>query len=222
MSFSGFPPDLVEFYVGLEADNSRAYWQAHKTVYETAVRAPLEALAAELEDEFGAAHIYRPYRDIRFSADKRPYKENAAMSVSDNAGGGYYLSVSADGLFLGGGYWRPSRDQLQRWREAVDDAHTADKLERLLDRLGKAGYPLQTEEALKTVPRGFPRDHPRADLLRRTSLTVGRHHEPGQWMHEPALLDRVREGWRQVRRWGEWLTEHVGPAREEDAGGKRG
>jgi uncharacterized protein (TIGR02453 family) len=215
MAFAGFPPALFDFYLGLEADNSRAYWQAHKQVYETAVQAPMEALAEALTAEFGAAHIYRPYRDLRFSPDKRPYKEHAAMSVDDGSGGGYYFAISADGIHLGGGYWRPARDQLQRWRQSVDNSETADGLQKVLNRLQKGGFPLDTEGGLKTVPRGYDRDHPRANLLRLTDLTIGRRYEPDPWMHEPAALDIIRKGWRQIRTWGDWLREHVGPSQEQ-------
>jgi uncharacterized protein (TIGR02453 family) len=215
MAFTGFPPALFDFYAGLEADNSRAYWQANKQVYETSVRAPMEELAAALEEEFGPAHHYRPHRDLRFTKDKRPYQEYAAFSVGDGSGGGYYLSVGAEGLHVGGGYWKPGRDQLECWRQAVDDPAIAAGLEKLLDRLRRAEFPLQSEHALKTVPRGYDRDHPRGDLLRRLSLTVGRKYELGDWLHEPGSLDVIREGWRHLREWGSWLREHVGPSREQ-------
>jgi uncharacterized protein (DUF2461 family) len=73
-AFPGWPAAAVEFYRGLEADNSRAYWISRKDVYEESVRAPMEALLHELADEFGEGKIFRPNRDIRFSADKSPYK----------------------------------------------------------------------------------------------------------------------------------------------------
>jgi uncharacterized protein (TIGR02453 family) len=215
MAFSGFPPELFVFYEGLEADNSRAYWQANKQVYDTAVQAPMEELAGALAREFGAAHLYRPYRDLRFTPDKRPYKEYAAMSVGDSAGGGYYLSIGADGVYVGGGYWRPARDQLQRWRQVVDDPATAGDLQKLLGRLRKAGFPLESEGGLKTVPRGYDKNHPRADLLRRTDLIIGRRYDPEAWMHESGALRMIRRAWRQVRTWGDWLREHVGPSQEQ-------
>src|ERR1051325_11884594 len=74
MAFRGWPAEALEFYEGLEADNSKTYWTAHKTVYDEKVHAPMLALLAELEPEFGAGKIFRPYRDVRFSADKSPYK----------------------------------------------------------------------------------------------------------------------------------------------------
>ena len=72
MAFHGWKVEALEFFEGLEADNSKAYWQRHKDVYDTIVRAPMEELLAELEPEFGEGRIFRPYRDIRFSRDKSP------------------------------------------------------------------------------------------------------------------------------------------------------
>ena len=72
--FNGWPAEALEFYEGLEADNSKAYWTANKAVYETAVRQPLDALSATIADEFGELVVFRPYRDVRFAKDKSPYK----------------------------------------------------------------------------------------------------------------------------------------------------
>ena len=72
--FSGLDPDAVEFFRELRADNTKEWWTANKDRYERSVRGPFEALATALEPEFGAVKIFRPYRDVRFSADKSPYK----------------------------------------------------------------------------------------------------------------------------------------------------
>ena len=89
----GWPTDAVEFFEGLEADNSKTYWQEHKVTYETKVRVPMDALLAELAQEFGAGKVFRPYRDVRFSKDKSPYKTNIAATVEH----GGYITLSADG-----------------------------------------------------------------------------------------------------------------------------
>jgi uncharacterized protein (DUF2461 family) len=78
VTFRGFPEEALIFFEGLEADNSKPYWTDHKDSYDEHVRAPVLALLAELEDEFGAGKIFRPYRDVRFSKDKTPYKTNVA------------------------------------------------------------------------------------------------------------------------------------------------
>jgi uncharacterized protein (TIGR02453 family) len=213
--FTGFGADALTFYEGLSVDNSRAYWQAHRDVYERDVAAPLRALAEDLADEFGEAKVFRPYRDVRFSPDKRPYKENAAMAVQDD--GALYVSLSPDGLFVAGGFYQPSRDQLERYRALQDDPTVTAGLDRLLGRLAKRGYPLGEGDPLRTAPRGWSRDHPRIDHLRRRSLTVSATHEPGDWLHTQECLERVRDGWRACRDWNRWLTEHVGPPEESPA-----
>ena len=100
MSFTGFPDEAFAFYEGLVADNSKAYWTDHKATYDRCVKAPMQALLAELEPEFGSATFFRPYRDVRFSKDKTPYKEHAGAVVADDASGrsALYVQVGADGI----------------------------------------------------------------------------------------------------------------------------
>ena len=112
MAFRGWPAEALEFFEGLEADNSKAYWQDHKSDYEKLVRAPMEELLLELAPEFGAGKIFRPYRDVRFSKDKTPYKTNIAATVER----GGYISFSTEGLGVGSGYYMPAADQLERYR----------------------------------------------------------------------------------------------------------
>src|SRR5262245_56431905 len=169
MKFVGFPEQALIFYEGLEADNSKPYWTDHKSVYESCVRAPMEALLAELEAEFGAAKIFRPYRDVRFSKDKAPYK--TAIGASSQGGG--YVQLSARGLAVGGGYYHTASDQLQRLRRAVDDDVRGPELERIVAALRRSGYQVDGER-LKILPRGYPADHPRADLLRYKSMIAWR------------------------------------------------
>src|SRR3954447_22778991 len=119
-AFTGFTDETEAFYAGLEADNTRAYWQDHRDVYERAVQGPMTALTAALEPRFGHAKLFRPHRDVRFSTDKSPYKTNQGAVVPPPGGGGVrYVAVSADGLRVGGGIYRPARDQLARFRAAV-------------------------------------------------------------------------------------------------------
>lgn len=115
MPFRGWSTEAIEFFEGLEADNSKLYWETHRDTYERGVRAPMEQLLTELEGEFGGGRIFRPYRDVRFSTDKSPYKTNIAAMVGDMG----YLSVDATGLGVGCGLFHMTPDQLARYREAV-------------------------------------------------------------------------------------------------------
>ncbi len=207
---AGFPEQALVFYEGLEADNTKAYWSDHKAVYDRAVRAPLDALLAELAPEFGAAKVFRPYRDVRFSTDKTPYKTHAAAVVEGD--GSLYVQLGADGLFVGGGFWHTESDQVQRLRAAVDDDLSGRRLQAVLD--GLAGWELMGER-LKRMPKPYTADHPRADLLLHKSLAAGLRLEPAEWLHTPECVQRVADAWRTVQPLNAWLAQHVGPTRQE-------
>jgi uncharacterized protein (TIGR02453 family) len=213
-TFEGFGERALDFYEGLAADNSRTYWQANRDVYEEHVAGPLRALAQALTGEFGPPKIFRPNRDLRFAADKRPYQEFASMLTQGEGGAGLYLSLGADGLLLAGGYYQPARDQLERFRRLQDAPVVAADLDAQLAELEAAGYAMGPGDLLKSAPRGCRRDHPRIELLRRTRLTVSRHLEPGQWLHTGECLAVVTRGWRTVDGWNGWLAAHVGPSHE--------
>ena len=120
MAFKGWRAEAIEFFEALEADNSKAFWHAHKAIYEHEVKRPMEELLDELAKEFGEGKIFRPNRDIRFSADKSPYKTNIAGTLSK----GGYISLSAEALGVGSGMYMPMPDQLERLRKAVADNRT--------------------------------------------------------------------------------------------------
>jgi uncharacterized protein (TIGR02453 family) len=224
-AFAGWPPEAVAFYAGLEADNSKAYWTAHKATYDAAVRAPMEALVEALAPEFGEASIFRPYRDTRFSASKAAYKTNAAAAVGGFGKPAYYVSLSAHGLEAGGGLHAPDPAQLATLRAAIDDDRLGAELVSLVDEAEGRGLEL-AGEAVKTAPRGYRADHPRIALLRRKELVVIDRWPVARWLHTPEALDRVRDVWRAVRPLNEWVEAHVPPlataARRSSARGRRG
>ena len=207
--FRGWPRRAIEFFEGLEADNSRDYWQAHKPVYDADVRAPMEALVAALEPEYGPAVLFRPYRDVRFSADKTPYKTQVAAVLGDTGDGAYYVQLSADGLMTGAGLHVMTPDQVARLRAAIDDERTGTALEGIVDELAGAGFEVGGEP-LRTAPRGYGKDHPRIGLLRYRSCFMLRRHAPGGWLQRAAAADTVRADWSAARPLVGWLREHVG------------
>ena len=205
MTFGGFGEEAVEFYDGLLADNSKAYWTDRKAVYEEHVRAPMQALLADLEPEFGRGKIFRPYRDVRFSRDKSPYKTACGATA-----GPFYVQVSAEGLMAAGGYYQMTSDQVARFRTAVDDERRGEDLAARLAALEAAGLTVAGER-LKSRPRGVDSDHPRLELLRHRSLYAWRCWPPDDALHEPAARERVAATWRALRPLARWLTDHVGP-----------
>jgi uncharacterized protein (TIGR02453 family) len=211
MAFKGWPAAALEFYVGLEADNSKPYWTAHKDVYEDAVKAPFLALGEEVRKEFGPLRLFRPYRDTRFAKDKSPYKTTAAAVTEGQGGTAYYVQVSANGLYVGSGYYHLMPDQLERYRAAVVDAKTGPKFATAVSALRKK-YSVDSRETLKRVPRGFDADHPRADLLKLKGVHVGREFGAPKWMHSAGALQRIVTTWRDAAPVNRWLDRHVGPS----------
>ena len=86
MAFSGWPEEALDFYDGLAADNTKTYWTAYKAVYTNKVLGPMTDLTEELAAEFGEPKIFRPYRDVRFSPDKTPYKTHIGAVVGGTKG----------------------------------------------------------------------------------------------------------------------------------------
>jgi uncharacterized protein (TIGR02453 family) len=207
--FSGIPEAALDFYDDLEVDNTRSFWAAHKETYETAVRGPMTALAQALEPEFGAAKVFRPYRDVRFAKDKTPYKTHQGVFVPHGPATGYYVQVAAPGVRVGVGYYEASGPRLARIRAAIDDERRGADLERLLGELEAAGWE-RGGETLKTSPRGYDADHPRIDLLRHKSMTLGKSYGFAPFIHTSELLDRVREDWREAAPFVEWVSDNAG------------
>jgi uncharacterized protein (TIGR02453 family) len=218
--FAGFGEDLIEFFEGLEADNSKAYWSDHLSWYREQVRQPMEALLAELEPEFGpgfgTGKVFRPHRDLRFSRDKSPYKTHCGAVVEPGRGGGaYYVEVSTKGLLVAGGCFHAVPRQLARFRTAVDTEIHGVRLAALLDELTASGW-TKAGDMLATRPRGVSRDHPRLELLRHRTLYVFRVWEPDETLHQRACLRRVRAAWSQLRELNQWCVDHVGMATAPD------
>jgi uncharacterized protein (TIGR02453 family) len=208
-TFTGFPVAALDFYDDLEMDNTKSFWTAHKAVYDEAVKAPMTALVAALEPEFGSAKVFRPYRDVRFAKDKTPYKTHQGAFVPSGPATGWYVQVGAPGVRVGVGYYEASSPRLASLREAIADERSGRALQRILDRLRKQGWE-QGGEKLKTTPRGYDADHPRIELLRHKSLTLGRSYGFEPVIHTAGLLDRVRADWRAGRPFVEWVAEHAG------------
>ncbi|HJS95994.1 MAG TPA: DUF2461 domain-containing protein [Solirubrobacteraceae bacterium] len=212
-SFEGFGPGVREWFLGLEADNSREYFSAHRAFLDQSVRGQMVALLTELSDTFGGeVKMFRPNRDIRFSAGKSPYKTNTygVLLGSGAALHGLYASISADGLVAGSGYHVMARDQLERYRERVADDRLGPELDRLVAQAEKKGLEIWGHR-LATAPRGYTTDHPRIALLRRKSLALGARR--GFGANDIGRTDGLRfvtSTWRAAAPVTGWLDEHVG------------
>jgi uncharacterized protein (TIGR02453 family) len=206
VGFTGWPAEALEFYEGLEADNTRTYWLAHKTDYDENVRGPMQALLDELAPTWGPGKIFRPYRDVRFSADKTPYKTHIGALLE----GGAYVQLGAEGLAAGCGIWHMESDTLRRFRGAVDSDPTGKELTTIVDALRRKKIDVIARESLKTVPRGFDREHPRADLLRHKGLAAWMAWPVEPWLGTAKARVNIEKFLRSAEPLRDWLRTNVG------------
>ena len=211
MTFHGWTDAVLEFYEGLEVDNTKGYWQANKKVYDEQVRGPMEALLAELADEFGEGKMFRPYRDIRFSADKTPYKTHVGATLANHG----YIQVSARGLAVASGTYVFATDQLARYRRAVDLGLTGEALAKIVEDARAAGLTITAAGTLTTAPRGYPKDHPRIELLRMKGLVTWKDWPVEPWLATAEAKDRVVAVLRGSVPLVTWLDAHVGRSETE-------
>src|SRR3954462_14393076 len=211
-AFAGFPREGLEFLARLAGDNSRAYFDAHRDVYEAALLAPAKAFVAALGEQLHArvapglraeprinGSILRINRDIRFSSDKRPYKEHLDFWFWEGEGPsrerpGLFMRLRPATVTLGAGMHRFEPPALTAYRAAVDDDARGRALEdAIIDATGLRGVTVGGL-ANKRVPRGCAADHPRADLLRHGALYVS-----GDWKLPRAVTGPAFVGWAAER-----------------------
>jgi uncharacterized protein (TIGR02453 family) len=205
VTFRGWKAEALEFFEGLEVENSKPYWEQNKIAYQELVREPMEELLEELEPAWGAGRLFRPYRDIRFSRDKSPYKTNIAARVGDVG----YVQLDARGLAAGSGMWEMASDQLERYRQAVVDDGTGSELEELVARARKDGLEVMSHGELKTAPKGYPKDHPRVELLRYKGLATWKQWPAGPWLGTRRAKERIVDFLERSRPIGGWLRRNV-------------
>ena len=209
---SGFRPGATHFFEDLEDQNTREFWLANKEVFDREVREPMAALLDSLPEEYQPFKVFRMNRDVRFSADKSPYKimHGAAHGIP---GAVHYLHLDASGLMVACGNYMMQSEELERYRLAVADDASGEELTEILAALRRRrslevgpGGP----EPLKTVPRGYPRDHPRAELLRQKGLIAMRTRPASELQNGPRLRSFVLETFEMCSDITDWLGRYVG------------
>jgi uncharacterized protein (TIGR02453 family) len=188
--FEGFSDEAVQFFLELQAEQSRVWFKAHQDDFTRLCRRPLELLMEELRERLSDAypairesepHYFRIQRDTRFAKDKAPYKTNVAADMSirptreaeeAHTVPGMYISFGLDGEFVGIGAWQMSPEVLGRYRAMLDDRRAGAEIQRHVDALMARGCTLSSWESLKRVPSPYPQDHPRAELLKRKGLAI--------------------------------------------------
>ena len=211
MTFHGWTEAALDFYEGLEVDNSKAYWQSHKNVYDEQVVGPMRSLLDELCGEFGEAKIFRPNRDIRFSADKSPYKTQTGATLAGHG----YVQLSAEGLAVASGTYVFATDQLTRYRRAVALDLPGEALAKIANQARAAGLTITAAGTLTTTPRGYPKDHPRIELLRLKGLVTWKKWPIERWLATAEAKGKVVAVLRDSMPLVEWLDTHVGASEME-------
>ena len=211
-SGGGFGPKARSFFEGLENDNSKEYWTVNKAIFEEVVKEPMAALVESLPEKYQPLKVFRMNRDIRFSADKSPYKTQ--HGAAHEAGGTvHYVHVDSRGLMAACGAYMMAPDQLERYRQAVADDTTGVELDSILRRLDQDGFEVGhgMGEALKTAPRGYPKDHPRVDLLRQKALSAHRRLTAASKLRSAdAVREFVVETFQACAPLNAWIVANIG------------
>jgi uncharacterized protein (TIGR02453 family) len=211
---AGFSAAATRFFAGLERDNSKDYWTANKTVFDKEVKEPMAALVDSLPERFQPFKVFRMNRDIRFSPDKSPYKTQHG-AAHESEGTVYYVHLDARGLMAACGAYMMVPDQLERYREAVAADATGQALQDMLDDLGQRDFEVGhgMSEPLKTAPRGYPKDHPRVDLLRQKAVSAHRRLTGTGLRNGAAVQQFVVDTFDACEPLNDWIKSNIGTTR---------
>jgi len=208
--FPGFTREAFAFFKDLAKNNNREWFHGHKDIYERSCRDALKALTVALDPPLGAGRLTRINRDMRFARDKSaPYRTHVSTVVRGN-----YLSLSAEGLYVGTGMYMPDSPTLRRLREAIDADASGRKLAAIVAALRRKGYKVDTHESLGSAPRGFRADHPRLDLLRMKDIHAGKMFKPSE-AGTARAVQQVRRACEDVAPLRQWIQRYVGSGRAE-------
>ena len=165
----------------------------------------MKALLGEFEPRLGKGSISRINRDNRFFKDRPPYKTHLAAGIGE-----FYVSLSATGLYVGTGFYRPDSPTLERFRAAIDRDASGRELVKIVTALRRKGYQVDTHERVASAPRGYAKDHPRVDLLRMKDIHAGQLMPPGPALASRKLLDKIATMMSDLKPFSTWLKANVG------------
>jgi uncharacterized protein (TIGR02453 family) len=234
--FTGIPAAAFTFLRGLKRHNDREWFEARRATYESAVRAPLRALVEELDIVCGIIapefrgdpkrSVFRIHRDVRFSADKSPYKthasawlfhEDAGHGVGRDAhgGAGFYVHIEPGACMVAGGIWMPPKPALDRVRAALMESPASfDAIVRAPAFRRRFGA-LSDEAMLVRLPRGVAADHPAGPYLRYKSFTVSRAIDDAAMQHA-RIVRTLRTDLESMLPFVRWLNAALGLAERSE------
>lgn len=203
---------VFDFLSALQSNNNREWFAENKELYEDAKNQAYkfyESLANELAkiDEFGKFKMYRIYRDVRFSADKSPYKNHFGaifMRLQPHNRGSFYVHLEPENSFIGGGFWSPNKEDLQRIRQGIE---IEDDFQVLLEEPKlKKEFGGLFGEAVKTAPKGFDKEHPRIDLIRYKQFLLKKDFSDKS-VFSPDFKNQVVDGYKTMQPFFMYLTD---------------
>jgi uncharacterized protein (TIGR02453 family) len=221
--FAGFADARGTFFKELAKNNDRVWFLEHKAEFEEGWNAPMKVLLAEVKDAIDAAYahcdlgepkVFRIFRDVRFSKDKSPYKTHIGGILPLARSGkkvtdlpmALYLQIGAKDTFGAAGHYQMEPESLARFRAAVADDARGKELVKILASLARKGFPADTHERFKRVPKGFAPDHPRAELLMRRGLVVEFPALPPALLTQAKLAKWLIAACKTAAPLVEWLT----------------
>ena len=213
MSFTAIDREVMDFLNDLGENNNREWFQENKPRYQLQhkkVKAFFDELFAllNLHDEADGLKLFRIYRDVRFSKNKSPYKKHFAGSfhrVKPAKRGGYYLHLEPGNSFMAAGFWNPEKGDLLRIRKEFElDDEPMRKI--LRSKAFTERFQGLKGEELKTAPKGFEKDHPAIDLIRKKQFIVT-HNFTDQQVLAPDFAAQVNESFKAVRPWFDYMSE---------------
>ncbi|MEL6584098.1 MAG: DUF2461 domain-containing protein [Pseudomonadota bacterium] len=212
--FLGLRPAAFDWIDGITASNTKDWFTEHRDQYDVEVKGPLLRLLEEAAAELGGtSKVFRQNRDVRFSKDKSPYKTNTygVVTLSGHGTFGLYVSINREGVTAGTGMYDMAKDQLERFRVAVVDPESGPAFVEAAETVAKNGIAL-SGDALKTAPRGFPKDHPRIEYIRLKQVLLMSTLSRAKATDGRAALDHALQTWKNTQPVVSWLGAHVGPS----------
>lgn len=205
---------IINFLNDLKRNNNREWFQENKPRFQT-VQLEAKGFYEEIKqgllqfDEIENFKLFRIYRDVRFSKDKTPYKPHFAGSYSRSGKrlrGGYYLRIRPGESFLAGGFWAPNKEDLFRIRKEIEisDVELRDIL-KAADFKRIFGGQLEGDE-LKTAPKGFQKEHPAIDLIRKKGFIAVRKFTDKEVL-SPDFLEEVLFSFKTLGPFFDYMSE---------------
>jgi len=207
-------PAVLKFLSDLKVNNNREWFQANKKTYD-GIRAEMNLFYQDImqrlnqHDEIEKLKMFRIYRDVRFSHDKTPYNPHFAGSFSRSGKrlrGGYYLRIRPGESFLAGGFWAPNKEDLFRIRKEfeLDDQEIRDVLSNKEFRK-HFGSELRGDE-VKTAPKGFNKEHPAIDLIRKKGFVAVREFTDSEVLNKN-FVNQVDDAFKALRPYFDYMSE---------------